>query len=106
ALETGDLRAVGELGLCRRRTGSGDAVPAQAAEPYASQQAGEWASAAAFWDEAGCPYEAALARADSGDEEQLRRAFDELQRLGAPAGGGVVAGGVRGGGGGGPACRA
>jgi DNA-binding CsgD family transcriptional regulator/tetratricopeptide (TPR) repeat protein len=95
ALETGDLRAVGELGLWRRRTGSGDAVPAQAAEPYASQLAGDWASAAAFWDEAGCPYEGALARADSGDGEQLRRAFDELQRLGARPAAAIVAGRLR-----------
>ena len=62
------------------------------AEPYASQLAGEWERAVAFWDEAGCPYEAALARADSGDESQLRRAFDELQGLAARPAAAIVAG--------------
>jgi DNA-binding NarL/FixJ family response regulator len=86
---------VGELGLWRRRAGSDDVIPADAAEPYASQLAGDWASAAAFWDEAGCPYEAALARADSGDETALRRALDELQRLGARPAATIVAGRLR-----------
>jgi len=95
ALETGDTRAVGELALWRRRAGSDEADPAQAAEPYASQLSGDWASAAAFWDRAGCPYEAALARADSGDEAELRRALDELQRLGARPAATIVAGRLR-----------
>jgi len=95
ALEIGDVRAVGELGLWRRRAGSDEADPAQAAEPYASELAGDWAGAAAFWDQAGCPYEAALARADSGDEAELRRALDELQALGARPAATIVAGRLR-----------
>jgi DNA-binding CsgD family transcriptional regulator len=95
ALRTRDMRAVGELGLWRRRTGRDDAVPAQAAEPYASQLSGDCARAAAFWDEAGCPYEAALARADSDDEQELRRALEELQGLGARPAATIVAGRLR-----------
>lgn len=95
ALEAGDLRAAGELRLWRSRAGSEDADPARVAEPYASQLAGDWSTAAAFWDEAGCPYEAALARADSGDETELRRSLDELQRLGARPAAAIVAGRLR-----------
>lgn len=87
ALKHDDRNVVGELAAWRRRAGFHDDVAAAAAEPFAAQLAGEWARAAAFWDEAGCPYEAALARAGSDDEEQLRHALDELQRLGAAPGG-------------------
>jgi len=52
-----------------------------AAEPYALELAGEWARAARAWDELGCPYEAALALAESDDVAELRRAFDGLQAL-------------------------
>jgi DNA-binding NarL/FixJ family response regulator len=51
--------------------------------PYALQIAGERSRAAERWRELGCPYEAALALADSDEEAQLRRALDELQQLGA-----------------------
>jgi DNA-binding CsgD family transcriptional regulator len=95
ALKHGDRNVVGELGVWRRRAGFHDDVAAAAAEPFAAQLAGEWARAAAFWDEAGCPYEAALARADSDDEEQLRHALDELQRLGARPAAAIVASRLR-----------
>jgi DNA-binding CsgD family transcriptional regulator len=88
--------AIGELALWRRRSGLNEEIPARTAEPYASQLSGNWAEAAAFWDEAGCRYEAALARADSGNEEQLRRALEELQRLGARPAAAIVAGRLRG----------
>ena len=35
------------------------------------------------WRDLGCPYEAALAPTDADEEEPLRRALDELARLGA-----------------------
>jgi DNA-binding NarL/FixJ family response regulator len=44
---------------------------------------GEWARAAESWAMLGCPYEAALALASSGDEDAQRQALTELQRLGA-----------------------
>ncbi|MFL5841086.1 MAG: ATP-binding protein [Thermoleophilaceae bacterium] len=84
-------RALGELGLWRRRAGLDEPVPAGAAEPYAAQIAGEWQTAAARWTELGAPYEAALALADGDDEDALRRALDELQRLGAAPAAAIVA---------------
>lgn len=53
--------------------------------------AGEWASAADFWTDRGCPYEAALARAGSTDEGALRQALSDLQHLGAQATAALVA---------------
>jgi DNA-binding CsgD family transcriptional regulator/tetratricopeptide (TPR) repeat protein len=95
-IEERDAGVLGDLALWRRRAGIDDGVPPDADEPFASQLAGDWARAAAFWDEAGCPYEAALARADSDDEEELRRSLDELQQLGARPAAAIVAGRLRG----------
>lgn len=81
----------GELADWRRRAGIEEEVPADVAEPYALQLAGEWAAAAELWRELGCPYEAALALADADEEESLRRALDELQRLGARPAAAIVA---------------
>src|SRR5439155_10258455 len=47
--------------------------------------------AAMRWQEIGCPYEAALALADADAEEPLRRALDELGRLGARPAAAIVA---------------
>jgi DNA-binding CsgD family transcriptional regulator len=74
----------GELACWRWRAGVRDRIAqGAAAEPYALSIAGEWARAAERWREIGCPYEAALALADADQEEPLRRAYDELQALGA-----------------------
>ena len=62
-----------------------------AAEPYALQMRGEWARAATLWTEIGCPYEAALALADADDDDALRRALAEFQRLGARPAEAIVA---------------
>jgi DNA-binding CsgD family transcriptional regulator/tetratricopeptide (TPR) repeat protein len=83
--------ALGELGLWRQRAGLDEPVPAGAAEPYATEIAGDWQTAAALWTELGAPYEAALALAGSDDEDALRRALDELQRLGASPAAAIVA---------------
>jgi DNA-binding CsgD family transcriptional regulator len=45
--------------------------------------AGDWVGAAASWDERGCPYEAARARAEGDDEEALRAALATFEQLGA-----------------------
>ncbi|MFL5909821.1 MAG: helix-turn-helix transcriptional regulator, partial [Gaiellaceae bacterium] len=102
ALKLGDLNVAGELAAWRRRAGVGlpadlaaDLAAEPAAEPYSAQVAGDWATAAAFWDDAGSPYEAALARADSGEEDELRRALDELQQLGARRAAAIVASRLR-----------
>jgi DNA-binding CsgD family transcriptional regulator/tetratricopeptide (TPR) repeat protein len=82
---------VGELIVWRRRAGVEKEIPPGAAEPYALQLAGEWARAAELWTEIGCPYEAALALADADEEESLRQALEELQRLGARPAAEIVA---------------
>lgn len=58
-------------------------IPRHAAKPYALEMAGDWAGAAESWDEIGCPYEAALARAGADDTRVLLRSLAELQQLGA-----------------------
>ncbi|MFG2884575.1 ATP-binding protein [Streptomyces sp. NPDC048297] len=64
----------------RRAGGAPPQVPA--AEPYALELAGDWAAAAARWDELGCPYDAALARL-SGDARALRQSLVTFEALGA-----------------------
>ena len=81
----------GELAVWRRRAGLGGEVPAEVGEPYVLQLAGDWAGAAERWREFRCPYEAALALADAEEEAPLRRAMEELQRLGARPAADVVA---------------
>jgi hypothetical protein len=85
------LWVIGELACWRRRAGIVEGAPTEVAEPYALQLAGEWARAAEWWTELGCPYEAALALADANEEEPLRRALAELHRLGARPAAAIVA---------------
>ena len=82
---------IGELGLWRWRAGLLDEPPADAGEPYSYQIAGDWASAARYWRENGCRYQAALALADSNDGKAMRQALDELQALGARPAAAIVA---------------
>jgi DNA-binding CsgD family transcriptional regulator/tetratricopeptide (TPR) repeat protein/type II secretory pathway predicted ATPase ExeA len=81
---------IGQLASWRRRAGISEETPADVAEPYALQLGGDWKGAAALWTAIGCPYEAALARAD-GDGDALRRALAELQELGAHPAAAIVA---------------
>jgi DNA-binding CsgD family transcriptional regulator/type II secretory pathway predicted ATPase ExeA len=76
---------VGELESWRRRAGLEAGPVSEEAAPFAAEAAGEWRAAAAFWDDRGYPYLAALARGDSGDEAALREALDALHELGARA---------------------
>ena len=80
AVEQADPNATGQLAVWRRRAGVHD-EPLATAEPYASELAGNWRDAANIWAEAGCPYEAALALASADEEEPLREALEQLQRL-------------------------
>jgi DNA-binding NarL/FixJ family response regulator len=57
-------------------------VPDASPAPYRLHAAGDPVAAAADWDRVGCPYEAAMARADSSDPDQVRRAFVALDSLG------------------------
>ena len=46
---------IGELASWRRRAGISEAIPADVAEPYALQLAGDWKRAAALWTAIGLP---------------------------------------------------
>jgi DNA-binding CsgD family transcriptional regulator len=91
ALSRGASWLVGELACWRRRAGIREQPPTTAAEPYALELAGRAEDAAAVWDRLGCPYDAALALAQSDDEDALRRALSELQRLDARPAAAIVA---------------
>ena len=83
ALDRGSGYEIGELAWLRREAGVDEPAPQGAAEPWAFMLAGEWSRAAEAWTTLGSPYEAALALGRSHDEEDLRGALAELQRLGA-----------------------
>jgi len=53
------------------------------AEPHLQHIDGRLSEATAFWAERGCPYEEADVLGDSDDEDDLRRAFEILDGLGA-----------------------
>jgi DNA-binding CsgD family transcriptional regulator len=72
---------IGELLAWRRRAGVPDEVAVAPRGPFAAQIVGDWQQAAEEWTRIGCPYEAALALADAGEEQPLRLALAELQRL-------------------------
>lgn len=82
---------VGELAYWRLRAGIHDEVAPIASEPWAAHIADDWRLAAELWTELDSPYEAALALADSQDEETVRRGLEKLQRLGAQAAAAIVA---------------
>jgi DNA-binding CsgD family transcriptional regulator/tetratricopeptide (TPR) repeat protein len=82
----------GELAYWRWQAGVRDDLPAEMlAEPFRLSIAGDWTGAIRRWQAIGCPYEAALALAESDDEGVARRAIDELRRLGAWPAAGLVA---------------
>jgi DNA-binding CsgD family transcriptional regulator len=83
---------VGELLVWRRRAGITDSEPSvRVAEPLRLELAGDSTAASTLWCELGCPYEAALALAGSGDEAALRQGLDELQAFGARPAAAIVA---------------
>ena len=75
AMRTEARQEIGDLIRWRRRLGL--ATPNLELEPV------DWAAL-------GCPYEAALAKVDTGDAEELRQALAELQQLGAKPAAAVV----------------
>lgn len=89
AVRNGATWVVGEIACWRWRAGI--KMPIEGcAEPYALEMAGEWQQAARIWDQRGCPYEAALARASARDEDALREALAVLRRLDASAAARIV----------------
>jgi DNA-binding CsgD family transcriptional regulator/tetratricopeptide (TPR) repeat protein len=81
----GDAWDRGAVAVWLRRIGSRRPARGGLAEPYRLQVAGEWEEAARLWTALGCPYEAALARHDSGEETALRQALKMFHDLGATA---------------------
>ena len=77
------LEFVGALACWRRRAGVAQPVDLELPAPYALELAGEAEGAAAAWLELDCPYDAALALAQSDEPSSLRRALAELRQLGA-----------------------
>jgi DNA-binding CsgD family transcriptional regulator/tetratricopeptide (TPR) repeat protein len=82
--------AVGELAYWRWQAGAVDGAE-DAAGPYRLAIEGDAEGAAERWREIGCPYEAALALAESDDDQLVRDAIEELQRLGARPAARIVA---------------
>jgi DNA-binding CsgD family transcriptional regulator/tetratricopeptide (TPR) repeat protein/GTPase SAR1 family protein len=91
ARDLGEAAFVGRLGSWRRRAGLDVQMDARPPGPYRLEVAGDWSEAAELWAGLGCPYEAAIARAEGDDENELRAALDELHELGASATAAVVA---------------
>jgi DNA-binding CsgD family transcriptional regulator len=75
-------REIGEFAYWMWRAGAIQEAPIHAAEPYATQIAGNWREAALMWEKFGCPYEQAMALMD-GDEAAQLAALEIFERLGA-----------------------
>jgi DNA-binding CsgD family transcriptional regulator/tetratricopeptide (TPR) repeat protein len=86
----GEAWVAGDIAVWRHRAGIADSIPDWIADPYALEIAGDALGAAALWDELGSPYEAALARGVSDDEDALRLALDQLRVLGAEPAAAIV----------------
>ncbi len=76
-----DLVQGAELGYWLTAAGAPATVSGE--HPYALLAAGRWREAAAVWQLAGCPYEHALALAQSPEPEDLLTALSILDDLGA-----------------------
>lgn len=83
ALAKRHLWFAGELAYWQWKCGKLTSAPEWIADPYGRQLAGDPRGAADSWRSRGCVYEAARALAESADESDLRRALEELERLGA-----------------------
>ena len=86
AVTGGSPWELGELARWMARAGWLPEPPAaRVAEPFALEIGGHWSNAAACWAQLGCPYDEALALAESGDRELVARAVRQLTDLGAVA---------------------
>jgi DNA-binding CsgD family transcriptional regulator len=74
---------VGELAYWLWKAGALGAVPDVVAAPYLLQMTGRWEAATAAWEGLGCPYEAARALGESGDEQAMKGALRRFEVLDA-----------------------
>ena len=82
---------IAQLAYWRKLSGIEDDLSQLELEgPFADQLAGRDAVAAEAWDRLNCPYERALALADTSDEGAMRAALDALRELGANAAAAIV----------------
>jgi DNA-binding CsgD family transcriptional regulator len=78
-----DSAVLAELSVWRKRVGFDSDATTGAPPPRSLELAGEWRAAAERWTEIGVPYDAALALAETGEENNLRSAHERLVELGA-----------------------
>ncbi len=78
-----DPRMKGELAVWLWRANALQSVPADIADPYALEIAGEWRAAATAWQALGCPYEHAIVLGCYGEESEQREALAIFTRLAA-----------------------
>jgi DNA-binding CsgD family transcriptional regulator len=84
SVERVDAWAVGELAVWRHRAGDdASALADRAAAPFALELRGDPLAAAAAWEALRCPYDAAVARAHSADDDARRAALEAFEALGA-----------------------
>ncbi len=62
-----------------------DVAADRLAPPYALERAGRWLDAAAAWNALGCPFDAALALARSGQGAAVAESVERFEELGATA---------------------
>jgi DNA-binding CsgD family transcriptional regulator len=83
AVRIGHPWAVGELAYWLWRVGALTTAPPGAARPFALQIEGEPRQAAEAWRSLGCPYEAAVALAETGEPADMLDAVAEFNALAA-----------------------
>ncbi|GAA3831867.1 AAA family ATPase [Nocardioides panacisoli] len=71
-----------ELAVALRRLGEDVRRPEEPPSPYAEELRGDHRAAARAWRDRGCPYEAAMALASSGEPAAIEEAVAVFQRLG------------------------
>jgi DNA-binding CsgD family transcriptional regulator/tetratricopeptide (TPR) repeat protein len=86
-----DRWVAGSLAVWRRRIGLPPEKTGEVPRPFALELGGDCVAAAAWWDDHGCPYDAAMALLQSDRETDLRRAHEGLLALGAAPAAGTVA---------------
>lgn len=77
--------ARGQLAYWLWRAGERVETPDRIPQPFRLHVLTSFLPAESSWRELGCPYEAAVALVDSGENDAMREGFAELNRLGATA---------------------